>query len=93
MTDVQAPLQLADEVGEIYVYAASDLKRVAPLWWEYTKQMRVFHEKYAQVTPSPCFAFCIAHCTSVHNHYKYSLNRFAQHWGDCNNLCAQGATE
>ncbi len=45
----EAQLPLADEVGELYLYAAEDLMRIAPLWWNYTKQMRVFHETYAQV--------------------------------------------
>lgn len=45
----EAQLPLADEVGELYLYAAEDLRRVAPLWWNYTKQMRVFHETYAEV--------------------------------------------
>lgn len=42
-------LPLADEVGEFYMYTADDLKAIAPLWWNYTKQMRVFHETHAQV--------------------------------------------
>ncbi len=45
----EARLPLADEVGEVYLYAAEDLTRIAPLWWNYTKQMRVFHETYAKV--------------------------------------------
>lgn len=42
-------LPLADEVGEIYMYTADDIRSIAPLWWNYTKQMRVFHETHAQV--------------------------------------------
>lgn len=45
----EARLPLADEVGEMYLYAAEDLTRIAPLWWNYTKQMRIFHETYAKV--------------------------------------------
>lgn len=45
----EARLPLADEVGEVYLNAAEDLTRIAPLWWNYTKQMRVFHETYAKV--------------------------------------------
>ena len=45
----EAQLPLADEVGELYLYAAEDLRHIAPLWWNYTKQMRVFHETYAKV--------------------------------------------
>ena len=44
-----AVLPLADEVGELYMYTADDLRAIAPLWWNYTKQMRVFHETHAQV--------------------------------------------
>lgn len=42
-------LPLADEVGEIYMYTADDIRAIAPLWWNYTRQMRVFHESHAQV--------------------------------------------
>ena len=42
-------LPLADEVGEIYMYTADDIRAIAPLWWNYTRQMRVFHETHAQV--------------------------------------------
>ena len=45
----EARVAVADEVGEVYLYAAEDLTRIAPLWWNYTKQMRVFHETYAKV--------------------------------------------
>ncbi|KAL0028761.1 hypothetical protein WJX79_007135 [Trebouxia sp. C0005] len=47
----EARLPLADEVGEVYLNAAEDLTRIAPLWWNYTKQMRVFHETYAKELP------------------------------------------
>ncbi|KAL0019516.1 hypothetical protein WJX77_002120 [Trebouxia sp. C0004] len=47
----EARLPLADEVGELYLYAAEDLRHIAPLWWNYTKQMRVFHETYAKELP------------------------------------------
>ena len=49
----EARLAVADEVGEVYLYAAEDLTRIAPLWWNYTKQMRVFHETYAKVCVLP----------------------------------------
>lgn len=42
-------LPLADEIGEIYMYTADDIRAIAPLWWNYTRQMRVFHETHAQV--------------------------------------------
>ena len=47
----EATLPLADEVGELYMYTAGDIRAIAPLWWTYTSQMRVFHETRAQVTP------------------------------------------
>ena len=40
---------VADEVGEIYMYTADDMRAIASLWWNYTIQMRVFHETHAQV--------------------------------------------
>ena len=40
---------LADEVGEIYMYTGDDIRAIAPLWWNYTIQMRVFHETHEQV--------------------------------------------
>ena len=49
LEEEEARLPLADEVGEVYLYAAEDLTRIAPLWWNYTKQMRIFHETYAKV--------------------------------------------
>jgi len=69
--DEEAILPLADEVGELYLYEAEDLKRIAPLWWNYTKQMRIFHETHAEVgfwyffvcrgrSPS----HCVSHCPS-----------------------------
>ena len=42
-------MPLADEIGEIYMYTADDIRAIAPLWWNYTRQMRVFHETHAQV--------------------------------------------
>ena len=47
-------LPLADEIGEVYLYEAGDLRRIAPLWWSYTKQMRTFHETYAKA----CHPWC-----------------------------------
>ena len=52
MTDQAAAapvVPLADEVGEIYMYTADDIRSIAPLWWNYTIQMRVFHETHEQV--------------------------------------------
>ena len=46
-------LPLADQVGELYVYTASDIRAIAPLWWDYSKKARTFHEKHAEV----CFAW------------------------------------
>ena len=42
-------MPLADEVGEVYMYTADDIRAIAPLWWNYTIQMRVFHETHEQV--------------------------------------------
>ena len=45
----ESSLPLADEIGELYAYTASDLRAIAPLWWDYSKKMRTFHENYAKV--------------------------------------------
>ena len=59
-------LPLADEVGEIYMYTSDDIRAIAPLWWNYTRQMRVFHETHAQVcwqSSSPLqIAVCSQYC-------------------------------
>ena len=49
LPDPEAVLPLADEIGELYMYTADDLRAIAPLWWDYTKKMRVFHETHAEV--------------------------------------------
>ena len=40
---------LADEIGELYMYTASDLRAIAPLWWDYSKQVRSFEDMHAEV--------------------------------------------
>lgn len=59
LANAVATLPLADEVGEVYLYEAGDLRRIAPLWWSYTKQMRTFHETYAKAC-HPCSVLCRA---------------------------------
>ena len=49
LLQAETVVPLADEVGELYMYTADDLKAIAPLWWNYTKTMRVFHETHAAV--------------------------------------------
>ncbi|KAL0027886.1 hypothetical protein WJX79_000247 [Trebouxia sp. C0005] len=39
---------LADEIGELYMYTASDLRAIAPLWWDYSKQVRSFQDMHAE---------------------------------------------
>ena len=39
----------ADEIGELYMYTASDLRAIAPLWWDYSKQVRSFEDMHAEV--------------------------------------------
>ncbi len=43
---------LADEIGELYMYTASDLRAIAPLWWDYSKQVRSFQDVHAEVDSS-----------------------------------------
>lgn len=43
---------LADEIGELYMYTASDLRAIAPLWWDYSKQVRSFQDMHAEVDSS-----------------------------------------
>ncbi len=52
----QAPVHLADEVGEIYLYHHEDLKRIAPLWWNYSMPARAFPETHTHVSPWSRFA-------------------------------------
>ena len=76
-------LPLADEVGEIYMYTADDIRAIAPLWWNYTRQMRVFHETHAKVwyqlqLPLQSFAVLwpiLSCCTHTSNLVACSL-----HW-------------
>lgn len=52
VTDIAAAAPVvpsADEVGEVYMYTADNIRAIAPLWWNYTIQMRVFHETHKQV--------------------------------------------
>lgn len=52
LLQAEAVVPLADEVGELYMYTADDLRAIAPLWFNYTKTMRVFHETHAAVCPA-----------------------------------------
>ena len=54
---------LADEIGELYMYTASDLRAIAPLWWDYSKQVRSFEDMHAEVDSSTVvFKMQAFHC-------------------------------
>ncbi|KAK9824315.1 hypothetical protein WJX72_009397 [[Myrmecia] bisecta] len=41
----------ADEVGEFFLYHEADIKRLAPLYWDYSIKARTFHERHAGELP------------------------------------------
>lgn len=81
-------LPLADEVGEIYMYTADDTRAIAPLWWNYTKQMRVFHETHAQVRWSfYLFRTC---CSACAQNGPVNQSEHTCLHGACFNITCQG---
>ena len=76
-------VRLADEIGELYMYTARDLRAIAPLWWDYSKQVRNFQD-HAEVTYSDLadtmlqwWSLCIQ--TDLHYHFMQSSGQCCVH--------------